>query len=259
MAFLQIDFFSSALQVGVSVNAIMPEAAAGAIGIDSAAAPDPPVLYLLHGLSDDHTIWMRRTSVERYAAAHGLAVVMPAVGRSFYCDMASGPAYWQYVSEELPAFVEQSLQVGRGRDKRFVAGLSMGGYGAMKLALTFPDRFAAAASFSGALDMRERTQGGDLNRDMRLIFGDRPRVAGTQNDTFHLAESTLSRGTALPALYISCGTEDFLFEANERFHEHLVRLGIEHDYVTEPGEHEWGFWDRHVRAFLDRLAAWDLV
>ena len=154
MAFLQVDFFSSALQVGVSVNVIMPESAAGAIGIDSATRPDPPVLYLLHGLSDDHTIWMRRTSVERYAAALGLAVVMPAVGRSFYCDMMNGPAYWQYVSEELPAFVERTLKVGTGRSSRFVAGLSMGGYGAMKLALTYPDRFAAAASFSGALDMR---------------------------------------------------------------------------------------------------------
>ncbi len=263
MAHLQVDFFSQTLQVGSSLEVIMPEEAAGAIGVETTSSSAPPVLYLLHGLSDDHTIWMRRTSIERYAAEYGLAVVMPGVGRSWYTDMASGPAYWQYVSEEVPRFVERTFRVGTGRAKTFVAGLSMGGYGAMKLAFLQPQRFAAAASFSGAVDMRERVAevrartaaaaeaplGNDeifRIRDTQLVFGDPPVVAGTDNDTFLLAE----RAADAPELYIACGTEDFLYEHNERFHRHLTELGLEHTYITEPGTHEWGFWDRHVAHFL---------
>jgi len=267
MAHLQVDFFSQALQVGSSLEVIMPEEGSGAIGVEMTAPADPPVLYLLHGLSDDHTIWMRRTSIDRYASEYGLTVVMPGVGRSWYTDMAQGPAYWQYVSEEVPAVVERMFRVGTGRAKTFVAGLSMGGYGAMKMALTHPDRFAAAASFSGAVDMCERVAqvrarteaaaerplGNDelfRIRDTLLVFGDPPVVAGTDNDTFLLAERAVDSGRTLPEIYIACGTEDFLIEHNERFHRHLTELGIAHDYHTEPGVHEWGFWDRHVARYL---------
>jgi len=282
MAHLHVDFFSQTLQVGSSLEVIMPEEASGAIGLETTSSSEPPVLYLLHGLSDDHTIWMRRTSIERYAAEYGLAVVMPGVGRSWYTDMASGPAYWQYVSEEVPRFVERTFRVGTGRAKTFVAGLSMGGYGAMKMAFLQPGRFAAAASFSGAVDMRERVAevrarteaaaeqplGNDeifRIRDTQFVFGDPPVVAGTDNDTFLLAERVAGSRVAgspaagsretphSPELYIACGTEDFLYEHNERFHRHLTELGLEHTYITEPGTHEWGFWDRHVAAYLGWL------
>ena len=255
MAHLQMDFFSQALQVGSSIDVILPETAAGAIGIESRATDDPSVLYLLHGMSDDHTIWMRRTSVERYAAQYGLAVVMPAVGRSFYADMVSGPAYWTYVSEELPAIVARCFRVGTGKPKTFVAGLSMGGYGAMKCALTFPERFAAVGAFSGSLDLRFRfdqvADGGleeRLARDVRLAFGDPPRLK-PDDDLVELARRASGRPD-LPAIYIACGSEDFLFDANERYHETLTELGIDHDYTVEPGIHEWGFWDRHIERFL---------
>ena len=254
----------------------MPEAVSGAIGVEMAGSPEPPVLYLLHGLSDDHTIWMLRTSIERYASEYGLAVVMPGVARSWYTDMVSGPAYWQYVSDEVPSVVEAMFRVGRGRAKTFVAGLSMGGYGAVKMAFSHPERFAAAASFSGAVDMRERVseihartsaaaeepiENADMYRmsDIRLVFGDPPVVAGTQNDPFLLAERLVDHSSRVPELYVACGTEDFLFQHNERFHRHLDELGIEHTYVTEPGTHEWGFWDRHVARFLAWLRAKSLL
>ncbi|MFW5688255.1 MAG: alpha/beta hydrolase [Spirochaetota bacterium] len=284
MAHIQLDFFSQALQVGSSVEVILPEAAAGAIGIESASPDDPPVLYLLHGLSDDHTIWMRRTSIERYAAEYGLAVVMPGVARSFYNDMAFGPAYWSYVSEEVPAVVSRFFRVGSGRQKQFVAGLSMGGFGALKLAFTHPDRFAAAASFSGAVDMashveellarRAAAKGGEpvyrenpemerfdeyREREYLLIFGDPPRVRGTANDPLALSVQRVEAGDRLPELYIACGTEDFLYDDNQRLDRHLTDLGVEHTYITEPGTHEWGFWDRHVARFLAWLRGKELL
>src|SRR5512134_1938552 len=112
-------------------------------------------LYLLHGHSDDHTAWMRWSSIEKYAQGLNLAVVMPAVHLSFYTDMVYGGKYWQFVSEEVPAVVQSLFPLSSDRKDNFVAGLSMGGYGAFKLALTYPERFAAAASLSGGLDLCE--------------------------------------------------------------------------------------------------------
>ena len=129
------------------------------------------MLYLLHGLSDDHTAWLRYTSVERYAAAAGLAVVMPAVNRSFYANEASGGRYWDYVAEELPQIVGNFFRVSQDPADTYVAGLSMGGYGAMKLALTHPDRFAAAATLSGALDLDELSSRPERVELFERIFG----------------------------------------------------------------------------------------
>ena len=147
MAFLRVDFYSEALGSGTGMNVLLPEAAQG-IGFDASAGTGAlPVLYLLHGLSDDHTAWMRRTSLERYAASRRLAVVMPCGGRSFYTNEAHGGRYWDFISEELPRAVQSFFPVSRRREDTFAAGLSMGGYGALKLALRHPDRYAAGQFF----------------------------------------------------------------------------------------------------------------
>ena len=117
-------------------------------------AEETPHAVSLHGHADDHTSWQRFTSIERYAEGLNLAVVMPAVHLSFYNDMAHGGKYWQFISEEVPAVVRDLFPLSSERKDNFVAGLSMGGYGAYKLASTYPERFAAAASLSGALDIR---------------------------------------------------------------------------------------------------------
>src|SRR3954451_5213569 len=133
MALVRCDFFSDVLELSTSMTVILPQSTSAQIGMSgSAAVGDPPVLYLLHGLSDDDTSWLRRTSVERYAAALGLAVVMPQVHRSFYTDEAHGSRYWTFLSEELPALVSRFFRVSQERRDTFVAGLSMGGYGALK-------------------------------------------------------------------------------------------------------------------------------
>src|SRR4051794_33924272 len=172
MALLKCDYFSETLGVGCSMTVVLPQPTTQQIGVESVGVPAAgyPVLYLLHGLSDDHTAWLRYTSIERYAAARGLAVVMPAVGRSFYADEAHGHRYWQYVSEELPAIVAQFLRVSTDPADTFVAGLSMGGYGALKLALTHPDRYAAAASLSGALDLAAFAERPDREELMGRVF-----------------------------------------------------------------------------------------
>src|SRR3982751_6715765 len=136
MAHLRCDFYSDVLGLNTSMTVILPQAAATQIGVRSTAGPaDPPTLYLLHGLSDDDTIWTRHTSIERYAAERGLAVVMPQVHRSFYADEAYGGRFWTFLSEELPSLVGTFFRISPRTEDTYVAGLSMGGYGALKWAL----------------------------------------------------------------------------------------------------------------------------
>ncbi|MDD9268738.1 alpha/beta hydrolase [Paenibacillus sp. GCM10023248] len=252
MAFIDCHFYSDTLGVSASMYVLLPQAAHSQIGMSSASfGKKHPTLYLLHGLSDDHTIWMRRTSIERYAAKLGIAVVMPAVNRSFYTDMAAGPKYWTFVSEELPALARSFFPLAEERELNYVAGLSMGGYGAMKLALTHPDRFAAAASLSGALDISHRAL--NFPGDFQLIYGDVNQIKGSANDLFHLAQKLASSPHAKPDLYQCCGTEDFLYEDNLRFRDYCREIGLDLTYEEGPGEHEWGYWDRQIQNVLNWL------
>lgn len=253
MAFIDCHFFSDSLGVSASMHVILPQAARNQIGMDAVVRDKKhPVLYLLHGLSDDHTIWMRRTSIERYAAAKGIAVVMPAVNRSFYADMPRGPRYWEFVSEELPELARSFFPLSDRREDNFVAGLSMGGYGALKLGLTHPDRFAAAASLSGAVDLEwaiRNVPGGEFH----WLLGGKESVAGTGLDLYHLAEELAASGKEKPLLYQCCGTEDFLYQDNIRFREHCRKLGLALTYEEEPGIHEWGYWDTKIQRVLEWL------
>lgn len=254
MAFLQVDFFSETLNVASSVNVILPEPSMG-IGVEASGegSGETKVLYLLHGYSDDHSIWMRRTSVERYAASYPLAVVMPAVNHSFYCNEAQGERYWDYISQELPQVMHRFFRLSEKREDTFAAGLSMGGYGAMKLGLTFPDRFAAVGSFSGAVDMASMTAdlrdpAGRAQRER--VFGDLNRLPGSDQDLFHLLH-VHGGDKVKPRLYVACGTADFLYGANKRFVPAAQKAGWDVTYLEEPDTaHEWDFWDRQIRAFI---------
>lgn len=261
MAFFDCHFFSDVLGLSVSAWVLLPQSSARQIGMSSGQPrAQYPVLYLLHGLSDDHTIWMRRTSIERYAAAKNIAVVMPAVGRSFYQDMASGARYWTFVSEELPAMCRQFFPLSAAREENFAAGLSMGGYGAMRLGLAHPESWAAVASLSGALDAASRVrnagkEGSYLSVAEAAGFaGPSLELGGTDADLFFLAQRVAAVTAApRPKLFIACGTEDYLLEDNQRFKQHLESLHLDCTYYESPGAHEWGLWDAHIQRVLDWL------
>ena len=210
------------------------------------------MLYLLHGYSDDHTIWMRRTSVERYAAQHNLAVIMPAVNHSFYTNEAQGERYWDYVAEELPEIMHRFFRLSKKPEDTYVAGLSMGGYGAMKLALTHPERFAAAASFSGAVDIFDGLEDKPTARldNFRRIFGELDGLEESNHDLFRLMEKNKS-AQSKPRLYVACGDADFLYQANLKFVPALKKNGWDVTYYEEAGVgHEWAFWDRQIKVFI---------
>jgi S-formylglutathione hydrolase FrmB len=250
MAHLRCDFFSEALSLSTTMTVILPQQTSTQIGMAGRERDGaPPVLYLLHGLSDDDTIWLRRTSIERYVAPLGLAVIMPQVHRSFYTDERWGGRYWTFLSEELPQLVGSFFRVSASRSNTFVAGLSMGGYGALKWALRQPERFAAAASLSGAVDidsLRRRSRPEDPQLLSR-VFGDEP-VAGTPNDVLGLLGQ--ADPAALPALWVGCGTGDALYADNVRFVRACTSAGIPVTTSFIEGEHEWGLWDQQIQHVL---------
>ncbi len=244
MARITCDFFSEALQCSTSMTVLLPQPNSQ-IGVSTKIKQKKhPTLYLLHGLSDDHTIWTRFTSIERYASAMGWAIVMPAAGRSFYTDMEHGYDFYKFVSEEVPALAQSFFPLSDKREENFIAGLSMGGYGAFKVALRNPEKFAAAASMSGSVDINERLPA--FPRDFKYIFGDRP-ILGSGDDLYHLATTI---GEKAPKLYQCCGTEDHNYEANIRFRDHAVQAGLDLTFSDGPGGHDWGYWDKHIQDVL---------
>lgn len=255
MAFIQCDFHSDVLKMACSMNVLIPQASATQIGMKSGRGrKEYPVLYLLHGYSDDHTIWGRRTSIERYVAGMDLAVVMPNAHHSFYTDMKSGGRYWTFISEELPQIVGTLFPVSSRREDTFAAGLSMGGYGAFQLALRCPEKFAAAASLSGVTDICSFwSEFPDFNTDMELVFGSPDELKDSGNDLFKLSAELKKSGKDIPALFQACGTEDFLYADNLRFRDHLRKLGYALHYQEAPGIHCWDFWDAAIRDVLKWL------
>ncbi len=257
MALITCEFFSDALELSVTMRVILPQPTATHAHHypGQAMKPPHPTLYLLHGLGDNSSAWTRQTSIERYAWKRNLAVVMPDVHRSFYADMVHGHKYWTFVSEELPRVSRQFFHLSNRREDNFVAGLSMGGYGAFKLALSHPDRFAAAASLSGALDRTSRLESSDkLNAEFTNVFGDLSAYPGSKNDLLHLAVELAKGDRPHPALIHFCGTADFCYPENIAFRDHLRGLGIESAFREHPGrDHEWGYWDQTIQDVIEWL------
>lgn len=254
MALIHVDFFSEVLGMSSQLDVILPQKTQSEIGISSADKKEKyPVLYLLHGMTDNQTTWQRNTSIERYAAEKGIAVVMPNCHLGWYTDMKCGFRYYTYIAKEVPDVCRRFFPcISEKREENFVAGNSMGGYGAIKLALSAPERFGAAASLSGGLDAATcAKRNGDafyptLWED---IFGEQEKIRGSENDLFALAERIeLERR---PRLYIWCGTEDFLYDQNLAMRDHLQKLSYDLTYKESYGDHSWKYWDAQIRDILD--------
>ncbi len=246
MSWIECHFHAKSMNMNTSVNVLLPE--------DIQPGEKLKVLYLLHGYIGDHTDWMRFSSIERYVEDYRLAVVMPSVHNSYYTDMVYGMAYFTYVSEELPLWIEQTFPVSNKREDRYVAGLSMGGYGAFKMAFSKPEMYSKAASLSGALDIvgiRSRSITNQRFSQYEASFG-KESLVGTSSDLKYLVSKLKKNNQIMPDLYLACGTEDFVFDDFIQFKSHLDQLGITYRSESSMGDHNWVFWD----AYIVRVLAW---
>ncbi len=240
MALTELRFKSAALGMHVAMNVIIPEH----------VAPPWPTFTLLHGLSDDHTIWHRRTRIEVYAESHPFLIVMPNGFRGFYTKNELGPDYLKYIVEDVRGMVERTFNVRSDRGGRAIGGLSMGGYGALRVGLARPDLYGSINSHSGALmyaTWGAAKQSSLKDPEYGRIFGQTGE--GTDHDLLVLARRCLEKH-AVPETLIDCGTEDFLLGQNRFFVDALRAMQFPHTYVEYPGEHDWNYWDLHVGSAL---------
>lgn len=243
MALFEMKYFSKALKMAVSVTVILPEYLKN-------EGKSFKTLYLFHGLSDDHTAWTRYSSIERYAKSCDIAVVMPSVSRSWYADTAYGAKYFTFVAEELPTVCRGYFKgMSERPEDNFVGGLSMGGYGAIKLAMTYPERFGGCISLSGALDITRKNRPYALEEwqgNFGFDIDSAGALEGSDNDIFALAERNAKEGKKMPEFFLWCGTEDSLIEINRKYKKLLEELEIKHTYSESEGNHSWKWWDKHI-------------
>jgi putative tributyrin esterase len=222
-------------------------------------------LYLLHGGIGDDADYVNLTSIVRYADENHIAVVMPAAYNSFYTDNPAGPRYWRYISEELPELCQSLFPLSDKPEDNFVAGLSMGGSGAMKMGLVYPERFAAVLCMSGTsinpdkvkeffnMPGMERPDPDVMPRiDLRGIFGDLDHFKGSAHDMWAQARRNVEAGKKLPKFFLTSGDQDFALEHVKDAHAMLTGLGYDTFLEIVPGYgHEWSFWDLTLQKALN--------
>ena len=248
MALIHLDFFSNVMGKCVKADVILPQSTAGQIGLEGQAETEFPTLYLLHGMSDDETIWQRRTAIEHYATYKGCAVVMPTTDLGWYTDMECGyQRYYTYVAKELPQICRSFFRgMSSKRELNWVAGLSMGGYGALKIGLNESEHFSRAICFSGAYTIEDRPYAPYWT----AIFGEGEQCV--KHTITNAIERLAAENRPKPKIYMACGTEDALLEDNRKTRDMLLKNGFELEYVEAPGSHTWEFWDSQIERALGR-------
>lgn len=242
MAFIELNIYSQSLGTQQQVYVIIPQGEIGTKNSDNKYSGYKS-LYLLHGLSDNHTTWLRRTSIERYAQEYGLCVIMPFGDKSFYTDMKHGGAYYTYIAKELPLIISEMFNVSDKREDHYIAGISMGGYGALKIGMRECDSFSAAAGLSSVADIKESVS--FFEQVTKDIFGKNMEVP-SEDDLFCIAEEC-DNNPNKPRIYMGVGTEDFLYESNKRLKEKFDTLNFDYTYRESSGSHNWGFWDEYIQ------------
>ena len=261
MAFATINFFSKSLMRTVPINVVIPT--------DKIVFPGMPVpekkpfktLYLLHGVLGNYTDWVNGTRVQALANDNNLCVVMPSGDNKFYCDSdISGDRYGKFIAEDLVSFTRDTFPLSHNREDTFIGGLSMGGFGSIVNGLRHPEIFGCITALSSALIKDKILQavnepGHDFftRRQYETMFGvDKIEdYIGSVNDYEALADG-LKDAKVKPKIYMACGTEDSLFDANVAFKDKLLADGFDLTWEEGPGVHDWAFWD----AYIEKAIKW---
>lgn len=258
MASLEMNLYSSALMMDTTLNILLPESKHAAAEVDTGR--EYPVLYVLHGYGDNYSAWMRKSNLEYIARDYDVIVVMPEGNNGFYVNSEYGGAYMDYLAYELPQKMRQYFPVSPKREDTFIMGNSMGGYGAFRAALEYPDRYAAAVSFSGALVLErgDLVFGGDKNRflsDYIHSVGEWGTDLARKNDLRLLAEGLNAYQGERPRFFHLCGTSDSLtYQAGKRFVDFSrEKTNLDLVYEEAEGGHNWGLWTPYIPKVFEFL------
>lgn len=262
MALFQCNFTSIALNRPVNINVIIPTVAFGETeqpGASHVVKDKFPVLYLLHGIGQDAYSWLTCSSVTRYAEENHIAVVMPSGEKSHYVNTQQHGDYMDYISRELPEFVEAMFPVSSRWEDRYIAGLSMGGNGSLLNALTYPERYCAVGAFSAPIGVNperkpEMPNFDDLKKDVSLV------TEGLRDEfsAVALSDKVHREGRPFPRIFLACGDKDFGFAKNKLYAAYLQERGAEGAWVERPGlGHEWRLWDPILEEFIRWLPRTD--
>lgn len=248
MALFEIRYLSKEMRMSTSVTVILPGMPVPENGF--------PTLYLLHGFSGDDKDWLRFTRIEEYAGQRGIAVVMPCGYNSAYTNMRYGMNYFSYLADELPNYLRSILPLSRDREKNFVCGDSMGGYGAMKWALSRPDFFGAVCSMSGSLRVQDRMEGKSANSGNQCagMYGDPPEIIVEEQDLFFMLQKLCEEKASLPRIFCCCGKADkpHIYGAYLNFVKHARSLGVPvKSSEKENAAHTWDYWNFMLPETLD--------
>lgn len=241
MSLVSCTFKSSVLHSDTTYLAVIPDKVSENI----------PVVYLLHGYSGNHSSWVRNTNCERCANERGVALVMPDAANSFYTDMVYGPAYYTFITQEVFEHSHRLFRLSNRREATFVAGLSMGGYGAFKIALSNPAVYSAACSMSGALCAHKYVEMESKKDLCNQIYGPNVVTVPDTDNLFCLAERIERDGQPHPRLLQFCGTEDYLYDQNDNFRKFMTGRDFDYHYSECPGGHEWRLWGAWLPEALD--------
>lgn len=260
MAIIEVNFISKCLMRTVTFNAIIP---VDKFGPQAENAEQKPLktLYLLHGIFGNYTDWVNGTRIQAWAEANDLAVIMPSGENRFYLDdEKSGELYGEFIGKELVEFTRKLFPLSDKREDTFIAGLSMGGYGAIRNGLKYAENFGCVIGLSAAL-VHDTWKDADNSAPIftfrrnyyEAIFGEYDKVKGSDKDPKALLLKLKEEGRPIPKMYLCCGTEDGLVTANRDFRDFLNENGVDLTYVEGPGKHDWVFWDTYIKKVLDWL------
>lgn len=260
MAIIEVNFISKCLMRVVTFNTIIP---VDKFGPQAENAEQKPLktLYLLHGIFGNYTDWVNGTRIQAWAEANDLAVIMPSGENRFYLDdEKSGELYGEFIGKELVEFTRKLFPLSDKREDTFIAGLSMGGYGAIRNGLKYAENFGCVIGLSAAL-VHDTWKDADNSAPIftfrrnyyESIFGEYDKVKGSDKDPKALLLKLKEEGRPVPKMYLCCGTEDGLVTANRDFRDFLNENGVDLTYVEGPGKHDWVFWDTYIKKVLDWL------
>lgn len=257
MSVLSFTLYSNALMSNTEVTVILPVFLEyeNTIPLDEKFQ----TLWLLHGGMGSSSDWTQRTNIAWYAEKHRFAVVIPDCGTNHYNDVPGGPAYFTYVAQELPALLRKYFPLSDKREDNFIAGLSMGGFGAAKCAFNYPEHYGAVGLFStgpqSSLQLRSIGNGAETEGFDRFtrIFGGVDKIPHTINDIWYVLEQDLKENKELPLIYDCCGTDDPIYPSFRAFLDFAEKHNISLISEEWPGWHAWDFWNQALERFIDWL------